>query len=115
MKLLPTMTLSLAMLAAAGPAGAGCSSRALGSTVFHACDDGRTGTSRTIGNTTFHEFAGQRGVSRTFGTTTFHDFDGRSAMSPAVVDTASRPTIGRAGTSLLSDGTAPGRDGLLRD
>ena len=115
MKLLSTLSLALAVLAAAGPAGAGCTSRTAGSTVFHACDDGRTGTSRTFGNTTFHEFDGQRGMSRTFGTTTFHDFDGRAEMSRAVVDTASRNVVDRAGTALLFDGAASGRDGLARD
>ena len=53
-------------------------SRTLGGTTFHNYTDGTSGTSRTLGGTTFYNNSdGTSGTSRNLGGTTFHNLNRR--------------------------------------
>lgn len=93
------LTAALAALLLAAGARADCTSQTIGSTTFHHCDDGTSGTSQRVGSTTFHHLDGESGTSQRVGETVFHHLDGRSGTSQRIGDTTFHHLDGVSGTS----------------
>ncbi|MGH6916025.1 MAG: hypothetical protein ACREH3_20225, partial [Geminicoccales bacterium] len=99
---LPRIAVAAAVAALAvgiAPAHASCASQTVGSAVYTSCSDGTSGTSRTVGGTTYHSFGGQSGTSQTVGNTTYHSFGGQSGTSQTVGGLTYHSFGGQSGAS----------------
>ena len=68
------LTATLALITLTTHAWAQCTSQLIGTITFHYCNNGVSGTSHQIGDTTFYNFGGKSGTSHQIGDTTFHNF-----------------------------------------
>ena len=85
-----------------------CTTSVMGSTSYHSCSNGLSGTSTRLGGTTFHSYSdGTSGTSSRLGGTTFHSYsDGTSGTSSRLGGTTFHSySDGTSGTSSRLGGT----------
>ncbi len=99
------LTATLALITLTTHAWAQCTSQLIGTITFHYCNNGVSGTSYQIGDTTFHNFGGKSGTSHQIGDTTFHNFGGHLGTSHQIGNTTFHNFGGQSGTSQQIEGT----------